>query len=88
MTFGFAYQAVASKLCFRDKYQLKLPLWWPGVCSERVKISPNAWCGATFASFAESTKIWSDMILSHVVVGAIFCAGFEPWKCNFRGRES
>ena len=45
---GFAIQGVASKLCFRDKSQLKWQLWWMGVCSERVEIIPNVWCGANF----------------------------------------
>ena len=40
---GFAFQGVAWKLGFRDKSQLKL-----GVCSERVEIIPNVWCGANF----------------------------------------
>ena len=39
---------VASKLCFRDKSQLKCRFWWMGVCSERVEIIPNVWCGANF----------------------------------------
>ena len=43
---GVAFQAVASKLCFGDKSQLKWWLWWMGVCSERVEIIPNVWCGA------------------------------------------
>ena len=42
---GFAFQGVASKLCFRDKSQLKWRFWWMGVCSERVEIIPNVWCG-------------------------------------------
>ena len=45
---GFAFQGVASKLCFRDKSQLKWRFWWMGVCSERVEIIPNVWCGANF----------------------------------------
>ena len=45
---GFAFQGVASKLCFRDKSQLKCRFWWMGVCSERVEIIPNVWCGANF----------------------------------------
>ena len=44
----FAFQGVASKLCFRDKSQLKWRVWWMGVCSERVEIIPNVWCGANF----------------------------------------
>ena len=28
VTLGFAFQGVASKLCFRDKSQLKWRLWW------------------------------------------------------------
>ena len=43
---GFAFQGVASKLCFRDKSQLKWRFWWMGVCSERVEAIPNVWCGA------------------------------------------
>ena len=39
---------VASKLGFRDKSQLKWRFWWMGVCSERVEIIPNVWCGANF----------------------------------------
>ena len=47
---GFAFQGVASKLCFRDQSQsqLKWRFWWMGVCSERVEIIPNVWCGANF----------------------------------------
>ena len=45
---GFAFQGVASKLCFRDKSQLKWRFWRMGVCSERVEIIPNVWCGANF----------------------------------------
>ena len=45
---GFAFQGVAPKLCFRDKSQLKWRFWWMGVCSERVEIIPNVWCGANF----------------------------------------
>ena len=45
---GFAFQGVASKLCFRDKSQLKWRFWWMGVCSERVEIILNVWCGANF----------------------------------------
>ena len=37
---GFAFESVASKLCFRDKSQLKWRVWWMGVCSERVEIMP------------------------------------------------
>ena len=40
---AFAFQDVASKLCFRDKSQLKWQFWWMGVCSERVEIIPA--CG-------------------------------------------
>ena len=45
---GFAFQGVASKLGFRDKSQLKWRFWWMAVCSERVEIIPNVWCGANF----------------------------------------
>ena len=45
---GFAFQGVASKLSFRDKSQLKWRFWWMGVCSGRVEIIPNVWCGAIF----------------------------------------
>ena len=48
MPLGFAIQGVASKLCFRDKSQLKWRFWRMGVCSERVEIIPNVWCGANF----------------------------------------
>ena len=27
------------------------------------------------------------MILSVFVAGAVLCAGFEVWKCDFRGRR-
>ena len=37
----FALQGVASKLCFRDKSQLKWRFWWTGVCSERAEVIPN-----------------------------------------------
>ena len=43
---GFAFQGVASKICFRDKSQLRF--WWMGECSGRVEIVPNVWCGANF----------------------------------------
>ena len=33
---------------FRDKSQLKWRFWLMGVCSERVEIIPNVWCGASF----------------------------------------
>ena len=46
VTLGFAFQGVASKLCFRDKSQLKCRFWWMGVCSECVEIIPNVCCGA------------------------------------------
>ena len=49
VTSGFAFQAVASKLCFHDKSELKWRLWWMGVCSERVEIIPSVWCGVNFA---------------------------------------
>ena len=45
---GFAFQGVASKLCVRDKSQLKVRFWWMGVCSARVESIPNVWCGAHF----------------------------------------
>ena len=45
---GFAFQGVASKLGFRDRSQLKWRFWWMGVCSARVEIIPNVWCGANF----------------------------------------
>ena len=48
VSLGFAFQSVASKLGFRDKSQLKWRFWWMGVCSERVEIIPNVWCGANF----------------------------------------
>ena len=31
---GFAFQGVASKLCFRDKSQLKCRFWWMGVYAQ------------------------------------------------------
>ena len=52
VTLGFAFQGVASKLCFRDKSQLKWRFWWMGVCSERVEIIPNVCCGANFVHFS------------------------------------
>ena len=48
VTLGFAFQGVASKLCFRDASQLKWRFCWMGVCSERVETIPNVWCGANF----------------------------------------
>ena len=45
---GFEFQGVVSELCFRDKSQLKCRFWTLGVCSERVEIIPNVWCGANF----------------------------------------
>ena len=48
VTLGVVLQAVASKLCFRDKSQLKRRFWWMGVFSERVEIIPNVWCAANF----------------------------------------
>ena len=44
----FAFQGVASKLCFRDNSQVKWRFWWMGVCSARVETIPNVWCGAHF----------------------------------------
>ena len=38
---GFVFQGVASKLCFREKSQLKWRFWWMGVCPERIEIIPN-----------------------------------------------
>ena len=29
-------------------FELKWRFWWMGVCSERVEIIPNVWCGANF----------------------------------------
>ena len=81
MPLGFALQGVASKLCFRDKSQLKWRFWWMGVCSERVEIIPNVWCGANFCVSSH------EMILSLFVAGAVLCADFEVWKCDFRGRR-
>ena len=54
-----------------------------GVCSERVEIIPNVWCGANFVQAANS----HEMILSLFVAGAGLCAGFEAWKCDSRGRR-
>ena len=77
---GFAFQGVASKLGFRDKFQLKWRLWWMGVCSGRVEIIPNVWCGA-------------NLVEAHMrgyslfVAGAGLCAGFGAWKCDSRGRR-
>ena len=45
---GICVSGVVSKPCFRDKSQLKWGFWWMGVCSERVEIIPNVWCGANF----------------------------------------
>ena len=45
---GICVQGVASKLCFRDKSQLKCKFCWMGVCSQRVAIIPNVWFGANF----------------------------------------
>ena len=45
---GFALQGVASKLCFRDKSQVKWRFWWMGVCSARGEIIPNVGCGVHF----------------------------------------
>ena len=39
---------IRDRLGFRDKSQLKWRLWWMGVCSGRVEIIPNVWCGANF----------------------------------------
>ena len=44
VTLRFSFQGVASKLCFRDKSQLKWQFWWMGVRPERVEIIPNVWC--------------------------------------------
>ena len=38
---GIGVQDVAPKL-FLWRF------WWTGVCSERVEIIPNVWCGANF----------------------------------------
>ena len=48
VTLGFAFEGVATKLCFRDKSQLKWRIWRMGACSERIEITPNVWCGASF----------------------------------------
>ena len=49
VTLGFAFKGDASKLCFRDNFQLKWRFWWMRACSERVEVTPNVWCGANFA---------------------------------------
>ena len=50
-----------------------------GVCSERVEAIPNVWCGAIFVE--------AHIDMSLLVAGAVLCAGFQVWKCNFRGRR-
>ena len=59
VTLGIAFQGVASKLCFRGKSQLTWRFWWMGVCSERVEVIPNVWCGASanFDNIAEAHMI-------------------------------
>ena len=45
------------------------------MCSVRVEIIPNVWCGA---SFVAAHMIWYHHL------GAVLCAGFGVWKCDFR----
>ena len=49
---GFAFQAVLRGCVFRDKFQLKWQIYAilvdVGVCSQRVEVIPNVWCGAHF----------------------------------------
>ena len=78
VTLGLEFEDVATKLCFRDKSQLKWRFWWMGVCSERVKFIPNVWwCGA---NFVEAYMILSLFMAQHFVRllrfgSAIFVAG-------------
>ena len=54
------------------------------MCSERVEIIPNVWCGV---NFVEIHMRFCCMILSLFVAGAGLCAGFEAWKCDSRGKR-
>ena len=54
VTLGFAFEAVASKLCFRDKSQLKWRFWWRE-CAQNV--SKTFQSCAVVASFAEANMI-------------------------------
>ena len=45
---GICVSGCGIEACFRDKSQLKWRFGWMGVCSERVEIIPNVWCGANF----------------------------------------
>ena len=39
----------AIGICISEcRSQLKWRFWWMGVCSERVEIIPNVWCGVNF----------------------------------------
>ena len=44
---GRAIGVCISRCCI-EASQLKWRFWWTGVCSERVEIIPNVWCGANF----------------------------------------
>ena len=79
---GFAFQGVASKLCFCDKSQLKWRFWWMGVCSERVEIIPNLWCGA---NFVEAHMRWYCPF-SWQAQGIVRLRGVT--EVTFRGRRS
>ena len=54
VTLGSAFEAIASKLCFRDKSELKWRFRWMGVRGDCVEIIPNVWRGA---KFAEAMKV-------------------------------
>ena len=52
------------------------------MCSERVEIIPNVWCGANFVEADMS------MMLSLFVAGAVLCVGFESvLQCDSRVRR-
>ena len=53
------------------------------VCSERVELIPNVWCGA---NYVEAHMIY-DIVNIVTFRGRRSCAGFEVWKCDFRGRR-
>ena len=45
---GICVSGCGIEALFCDKSQLKWRFWWMGVCSERVEIIPNVWCGVNF----------------------------------------
>ena len=63
---------MASKLRFRDKSQQ---------CAQNGSKSFQT-CGAVQILLKSH-----EMIMSLFMAGAVLCAGFEVWKCDFRGKH-